>query len=220
MKAKILTLFVGLSLLLTISACSTIKSFFPDKEKDYQLSSEIPALKIPADLSDLSGNTAQDSAVIEQAIIKENSPVSQRIKTVTPESHDKERPVSIVWVKLADSTLRIRIEDSIKTTWRRVGKALSRHSIEITDRNKKERIFLVQYDPDFKKVEDGSLWDEFWFIFGGDPAQEKEFGIRLVEKKTNTEIFVVDENDTPLSDGTGLKLLNLLHKTLEEDLQD
>jgi outer membrane protein assembly factor BamC len=216
MKSKIF-LFISLPLLLNISACSSVKSIFPDKEKDYQLTSEIPELKIPSDLSD---NTPQDNVDIKNTQKEDGRTVSQSFETAPSEIDDKQKPAATDKVKFADGASRIRVEEAIETTWRKVGKALSRHSIEITDRNERDRIYLVQYDPDFKKVEDGSLWDEVLFIFGGDPAQEKEFGIKLIEKKTNTEIFVVDSDEKPLSKGAGLKLLKLLNKTLEEDLPD
>lgn len=217
MKSKIF-LFISLPLLLNVSACSSVKSFFPDKEKDYQLTSEIPDLKIPSDLSD--DTPPQDSADSKNIQKEDSRTVSQSFETAPSEIDDKQKPAATDKVKFADGASRIRVEETIETTWRKVGKALSRHSIEITDRNERDRIYLVQYDPDFKKVEDGSLWDEVLFIFGGDPAQEKELGIKLIEKKTNTEIFVVDSDEKLLSKGAGLKLLKLLNKTLEEDLPD
>ncbi len=215
MNSKAQLLLISLVILLNISGCSTIKSFFPDKEKDYQLTSEIAELKIP---SDLSNNSIQNIDVIE-----DSPKVSQRFERTivkTDELENQQKPVEKDRVEFADGATRIRFNGSIERTWRKVGKALTRHSIEITNRNKTDRIYLVQYDPDFKKVEDGSLWDEVLFIFGGDPAQEQEFGIKLVENKVVTEIFVVDKNNKPLSEGAGLKLLNLLHKTLQEDSPD
>ncbi len=215
MNSKAQLLLISLVILLNISGCSTIKSFFPDKEKDYQLTSEIAELKIP---SDLSNNSIQNIDVIE-----DSPKVSQRFERTivkTDELENQQKPVEKDRVEFADGATRIRFNGSIERTWRKVGKALTRHSIEITNRNKTDRIYLVQYDPDFKKVKDGSLWDEVLFIFGGDPAQEQEFGIKLVENKVVTEIFVVDKNNKPLSEGAGLKLLNLLHKTLQEDSPD
>ncbi len=215
MNSKAQLLLISLVILLNISGCSTIKSFFPDKEKDYQLTSEIAELKIP---SDLSNNSIQNIDVIE-----DSPKVSQRFERTivkTDELENQQKPVEKDRVEFADGATRIRFNGSIERTWRKVGKALTRHSIEITNRNKTDRIYLVQYDPDFKKVKDGSLWDEVLFIFGGDPAQEQEFGIKLVENKVVTELFVVDKNNKPLSEGAGLKLLNLLHKTLQEDSPD
>jgi len=51
MKYKPFKCFSMVVLLLGIVSCSQVKSFFPDKKKDYQLTSEIPALHVPPDLS-------------------------------------------------------------------------------------------------------------------------------------------------------------------------
>ncbi len=48
MKLKIAML--GVLPCLTLNGCETIKSYFPDKEKDYRYTNEIPALVIPQEL--------------------------------------------------------------------------------------------------------------------------------------------------------------------------
>ena len=50
MKTRIITLFISATVLSALSACSYVKSLFPDKEKDYQYTTEIPPLIFPADL--------------------------------------------------------------------------------------------------------------------------------------------------------------------------
>lgn len=45
-----ITPVAGLLMLSAVSACSTIKQWFPDKEKDYQYTTEIPELVLPPDL--------------------------------------------------------------------------------------------------------------------------------------------------------------------------
>lgn len=207
-----LKLIICLLVVLGLSGCGHIKGYFPDKEKDYQLTTEIPELVVPADLTD---NAIQNNATIEAkvAVIKNTASNNN-----SPESDQKKELIYVDLVEYSGGATRIRIEDSIERIWRTVGKALSRHSIEITNRNELERVYYVQYDPDFKEVEDGSLWDEAMFIFGSDPANEKEFKVRLAENGTLTEIIVLDSNDQPLSKGPGLKLLNLLYKTIKADL--
>ena len=99
-----------------------------------------------------------------------------------------------------------------------VGKALSRNSIEVTSRNQEEKSLHVQYDPDEKKVEDGSLWDEVIFVFRGLQTGEKEYVVKLVGNKQQTEVMVMDKEQKPLDEGPGLKLLTLLHDTIKADL--
>ena len=243
MKSNILALSVSLLILFNLSACSRIKSFFPDKTKEYQLITEIPELTVPADLS--------SDAIHRRKTVEPSVPVYQSTKavpppdfedidsstedsvtedivtedTVTENSVTEEKTVTkeYIYVDLLEfsgGATRIRIEDTMDKNWRRVGKALSRHSIEITARDERDKIYYVQYDADFKKVEDGTLWDEALFIFGSDPAQEKEFRVRLVENGSLTEVIVLDKNDKPLSKGPGLKLLKLIFESIKEDLAD
>ncbi len=197
---------------LGLSSCGHIKGYFPDKEKDYQLTTEIPELIVPPDLTDAvkksEANAATDTIQTELA------------ENAASESREKKQSIDVELIESAGGVTRIQINDSIERTWRTVGKAISVHSIEITDRNELEKVYSVQYDPDFKKVEDGSIWDEILFIFGSDPAKEKEFKVSLAENSSLTEITVLDVNDQPLSEGAGLKLLQLLYKTIKDDLAE
>ena len=236
MKSTIFTLSISLLVLFNLSACSRIKSFFPDKSKEYQLITEIPPLTVP---SDLSSDAIRNSEVIDPSVpvfqIKEGfmPPDSEGVDSATGENVTgeylaeeneteeqtaTEKAIYVDLLEFSGGATRIRIEDTLERNWRRVGKALSRNSIEITARDELDKIYFVQYDADFKKVEDGTLWDEALFIFGSDPAQEKEFRVRLVENGSLTEVIVLDKNDKPLSKGPGLKLLELLFESIKEDL--
>lgn len=203
---RIVICLCSLSVIL-VSACSSL----PDKEKEYQLTSEIPPLILPEDFSNKNGKTLsnQDNGFGRSVELIENN-----------DEVDRKENVLLDLGKYSDGTALIRIGDVIQRSWRMVGKALSHHSIEITDRDELDRLYFVQYDPDFKKVEDGSLWDEFLFIFGSDPANDKKFGVKLVESGDFTEIIVLDSEDKPVSDGAGLKLLYLLYDTIKKDLDE
>lgn len=197
---------LNITLIIALSGCGQVKEFFPDKEKDYQLTSEIPELIIPEDLS---GAQAKNQLSVNTLPTQDN----------VFEKKEAKESIRVELIKKgAEGIQYIRIEDNIKRSWRMTGKAISRHSIEITDRDKLENIYFVQYEPDFEKIEDGSLWDEFLFIFGKDPAKEKKFGIKLLESKNHTEITVYNHDNDPVSEGAGLTLLNLLYKTIKEDL--
>jgi outer membrane protein assembly factor BamC len=50
-------------LLAALQGCGYIKGLFPDKEKDYQYTTEIPPLQLPADLNP---KTSATDAPIEQ----------------------------------------------------------------------------------------------------------------------------------------------------------
>ena len=230
MASKIIALSVSLLILFNLSACSALKGFFPDKEKEYQLITEIPPLIVPPDLSSdaIQKRKTVDSGVPvyqnqeEPELVSEDrdSTTEENVfeENVVDEKTETQESIYVDLIEFSGGATRIRIEDTIDRNWRTVGKALSRHSIEITARDELDRIYYVQYDPDFQKVEDGSLWDEVLFLFGSDPAQEKEFRVRLVENGSLTEVIVLDKNDKPLSKGPGLKLLRLLFETIKEDL--
>ena len=102
--------------------------------------------------------------------------------------------------------------------WRIVNKALSRKSIEVTERNQEAGLFTVQYDPDEQKVEDGSYWDEVVFMFKGIQSNEKTYLLKLEENNQQTDIVVVDEDQQLLSDAASFKLLTLVEETIKADL--
>ena len=209
MKIQLVCFFV----LVNLSSCSRVQGYFPDKEKDYQLTTEIPNLIVPADLS--------DKAISSEAKAPEVVYQLQESAITEPENNaDETKAVYVELVQFSGGATRIRVEDSLARMWRTVGKALSRQSIEIIARNEIDSVYFVRYDPDFKEVEDGSLWDEAMFIFGSDPAKDQEFRVRLVENGGLTEVLVLNNKDIPLSKGDGLKLLDLLYKTIKQDLAD
>jgi len=214
MKPGLLRCLTITLLCLSVVACGRVKSYFPDKTKDYQLTSEIPELTIPEDLSEKTPFTEAETKPEYP-----NQAAPESITTVaTPTAENEDTPIYIELLEFSGGATRIRVEDSMERIWRFVGKALSRHSIEIINRNELERVYFVQYDANFKKIKDDSLWDELVFVFGSDPAKEEEFRIKLVEYGGFIEILVLNKNEIPQSHGNGLKLLKTLYKTIKQDL--
>lgn len=123
--------------------------------------------------------------------------------------------------------IRIRLKDSengMASIWRFTEKALLRHAIEIVGRDEADGVYFVQYDADFTKITDGSLWDEIRFFFAPDPAQEKAFNIKLSTRDHGIEITIVNSHqtlsaqDASLSQAYSLKLLNILYQEIKQDL--
>ncbi|MDO9269489.1 MAG: outer membrane protein assembly factor BamC [Methylobacter sp.] len=210
MKTKIRSLII-VAALVNVSACSTIKNLFPDKEKDYQFTTEIPPLTIPPDLA--GGSIANAPApAAETADVATTVPSTEPVPTV-----DRK----LIQVNLVDAdqgTKRLRIGAPSAIAWRMVGKALSRKSIEVTNRNQEERLFHVQYDPNKKEVEDGSIWDEVVFLFTGFETTEQEYVLKLAENDQQTDVIIMDKEQKPVADATSLSLLTLLHDTIKSDL--
>ncbi len=253
MKTKFRSLIL-VAALLNVSACSTIKSLFPDKEKDYQFTTEIPPLVLPTDLAGDSIASAQvaratqktDAApAAETGDVATATPVAETTATAPqtdkfagsefeqsstgpkgeiqgsisyPAPEIDRKLIQVELVGAAEGTKRLRIGTSSASAWRMVGKALSRKSIEVTNRNQEEGLFNVQYDPGKQEVTDDSIIDEVKFFFQGFEITEQEYVLKLVENNQQTEVIVLDKNQKPVTDAGSLSLLSLLHDTIKSDL--
>ncbi|TAL46726.1 MAG: outer membrane protein assembly factor BamC [Methylovulum sp.] len=253
-------LFISMLVASTLPACGYIKSLFPDKEKDYQYTTEIPALVLPPDLgrenilkpppavaAAPSGNMNVDSpaasaakpATVEHPAVDSRPPASPVATTTVaeqaaivdtpvdntdaPVAADTAAPlakhefIAVELIKAADGNSRLRVSAPFDKAWRTVDKALSRKSIEVTSRNKQESAFKLHYDPNEKKLEDGSLWDEALFIFSGLQGDEKEFVVKLIDNGQQTDVVILDTAQHPAADAAALNLLNLLQETIKTD---
>lgn len=236
MKTKIGSLIIAV-VLVNVSACTYIKNLFPDKEKDYQFTTEIPPMVLPTDLAGDSLASvpttapAADAAEVAPAVptAETGDVASSTPAAETADAAPVSRPVEtepavdrkLIRIELPDSdqgTKRLRIGAPLVQAWRMVGKALSRNSIEVTNRNQEEGLFHVQYEADKKDVEDGSFWDEIVFVFTGFEVSEQEYVLKLVENNQQAELIVMDKEQKPVTGGASLSLLMLLHDTIKADL--
>ena len=222
-------LIVGIALV-NLSACSTIKEAFPDKEKDYQLTRDIPKLVLPSDLDKGSSLTVSNTnrpqtseASAEPVPETEAKPeAAAEDRPALPADDDKPPldPASVT-VELLSSSSNInylRINTAFADAWRIVSKGLSRKSIEVNERNQAEKTFIVQYDPDEKPVEDGTFNDEINFILKGFQSNEKEYLLRLVETNGQTDVVILNNEKKPVSDEASLKLLKVLQHSIKSNL--
>lgn len=224
---------ISATVLINLSACGYVKSFFPDKEKDYQYTTEIPPLIVPDDLKqqqipDLfsSASSAPSSTPPNAAAYTAAPPaaVSAPVEDAAPnaptesESVIPDTAITVERVNLAAGENRLRINVPFTRAWRMVNKALSRQAIEVTERNQEAGLYTVQYDPDERKVEDGSYWDEIVFMFSGIQSNEKTYLLKLERHNQQTDIVVADEDQQLLSDAASFKLLTLLQETIKADL--
>jgi outer membrane protein assembly factor BamC len=218
-----------IAVLLNLSACSTIKSWFPDKEKDYQFTTEIPPLTVPPDLAGDSITAAPAAGTANAASSDTANGATEAAPAETNDARPSAPPAEeapaierkLIQVELVDSeqeTKQLRIGAPSAIAWRMVGKALSRKAIEVTNRNQEEGLFHVQYDPNRKAVEDESFWDELNFVLSGFEVTEQEFVIKLVENNQQTSVIIMDKEQKPVAGGAGLSLLTLLHDTITADL--
>lgn len=255
----------GAAVLLNLTACTYIKNLFPDKEKDYQFTTEIPALVLPANLGENAGlktpatvaapspaddkkidtatdNAPNDSPLSDSTDVANNQPADSAIAitafpdepaivetpidnvnsatdAIAPTAKPEAIPVELI--KVADGNARLRLGVPLDKAWRTIDKALSRKGVEVTNRDKQENTFNLHYDPNEKKLEDGSLWDEALFIFSGFQGDEKEFFVKLIDNSTDTkqqtDVVILDKTQQQSIDASALNLLNLLQETIKTD---
>jgi outer membrane protein assembly factor BamC len=254
MKMKFNSLLFSAIILINLSACSYVKSFFPDKEKDYQYTTEIPPLILPDDLKknqipevSSSASPAPSSPALSTEAVAATSPASLNapveevtstasainepamtqpapVENAAPampsenESIVPDTAITVERVNFNTGENRLRINVPFTRAWRIVNKALSRKSIEVTERNQEEGVYTVHYDPDEHKVEDGTYWDELVFMFSGIQTNDKEYRLKLEKNNQQTDIVVVDEDQQLLADAASFKLLTLLQETIKTDL--
>lgn len=211
-KSRLGSLIAVAVVLGNVTACGYIKSYFPDKEKDYQFTTEIPPLKLPPELDKNAAISAPDADSDEMA--PDRAPL---VEPLAEEAAETPVIIPVELVKFDSGETRLRIGAPVSRAWRMVGKALSRNSLEVTERNQQAALFRVQYDPEEQAVEDGSLWDEVVFLFKGVRGYEKEYILKLVANNRQSEVAVLDEDRQPITEGPGLKLLALIQETLATD---
>jgi outer membrane protein assembly factor BamC len=249
MKNRIGFIAIGIATVV-LAGCSYVKSLFPDKERDYQYTTEIPMINYPADLrknqsvgsvsessplaapvegsetnanidsSDQppANNTSSDTAPASSAAAPEASSTE-----VTPadESDGQDTVSSVEIIKYDDGESRLRLGAGESKSWRAVNKALSRNTIEVTERNHDQAQITIQYDPDEKKAQDDSFMDEISFIFKGIDINDKEYVLKLEGHDQQTDVIVMNEEHLPLlNDDAALRLLKVLASTIKADLAE
>ncbi len=211
--------FLGVLFILSGAiSCTSIKPYFPDKQKDYRYSQEISELRLPADLAE------QKVTVSEKKVdFPEKSEPQDFSKELDQDKKYRQSQIGgkrgrVELVGFDGGALRLIVYEPLKRTWYIVGKALSREAVEVTERNQAAASYTIQFDPDKKEIEDGSLWNEFEFFFGEDKHQDQKFHIILAEDGPRTEVVVTDEQGNPQSEGVGLGVLFMLFETIKKDL--
>ncbi|MFI3198964.1 MAG: outer membrane protein assembly factor BamC [Methylococcaceae bacterium] len=232
MNIKTGLLIIAATALLNVSGCSYVKTLFPDKEKDYQYTTEIPLLILPEDLKK-SHIPSLTTATPSAAPISSNTttPVEEAAATA-PATNESPAPAStteiepalpniaitVERIKVTEAENRLRINVPFINAWRMVNKALSRKALEVTERNQEAKQFTVQYDPDEQTPKDESYWDEVMFMFKGIQSNEQTYLLKLEENNQQTDITVADKDQQLLSDAASVNLLTLLENTIKADL--
>jgi outer membrane protein assembly factor BamC len=219
MKNKIRLIIIA-AVLVNISACTYIKNLFPDKEKDYQFTTEIPPLVLPPDLS---GEATAKVPAAPAAEASNTEASESAASSVSPTEIVPAIDRKSIQVELLDSeqgSKRLHIGAPVAIAWRMVGKALSRNSIEVTKRSQEDRLFHVQFEPDKLRVEDEdeSFLDEIVFFFEGFEVSEQAYVLKLEGNDQQTDVIITDKDQQPATDRLSFRLMTLLQDTMKADL--
>ena len=223
--------------LAAVSACSMIADWFPDKQKQYRYSSELPDLEIPPDLnaSKIDGrdeetpSSAKGSQTASGKYSKYSADQDAGGYQAKPAKTDasnktsgkKHKPVkhndsSMTLAENMENAALIEMQEPYEEAWNDVGRALGRLKIEISDQNRSDGVFYVYYGgvPPKKQAEETSFWDDIGSVFSTQQDQAKEYRIKLEDKENVTNVFILDPDNKAVSEGPGLELLKRLHKKI------
>lgn len=208
-----------LSLALVLTGCSYIASLFPDKQKQYQYTTEIPALEVPPDLSISTVTGARwknpDGSTSGGPRLPASAEPAESADTSGDDSENK--------VTLAQNTEDVPLIELVMPftdAWNDVGRALGRMKIEISDRNRQDGVYYVYYGGPKEKYQDKGVWDDISSLFSGSPEGAQEYRVKLEEHKTAkrvmTDVFLFDSDGQPVRQGAPLDLLKQLHQELQK----
>lgn len=221
--------FVGSVLVCSLSGCSTIKSWFPDKERDYQFTSEIPELIVPEDLKHKAmlspprptpAASTTDTPVSVDAVSREVDAAPIASSTAEPETSattDQTSTETQTVASIANGASSLQIDQAKVPAIRMVGRALTRQKLEVTERNVDKGYFYVKFDPDAAQVSDDGFFDEFNFMFGDDPSQEQEYRITVHGLSPQmSEVIIGDNEGKLLSTPAANALLKLITEGINQ----
>jgi outer membrane protein assembly factor BamC len=227
-RVSLIACFIG------ISGCSTIQSWFPDKEKDYQFTTELPPLVIPPDLVQKpvlpTRVTPIDSTIakhVEPAEApKAVEPTVKKVEDVKSFNHpaleDAETELSRneIQVSLTHEnapTLNLNVPSA--RAWRIVGKALGRSGIDVTNRRAETgQVYIQIADSNPKTEAEKSLLDESLSVFDGFISNETTYILQFRETNAKTAVTLLDAQLQSVSDGSDNKILTTLFEAIKADL--
>lgn len=210
-----------------LGGCETISGWFPDKQKQYKYSTEIPPLEIPPDLTSSTIEDAASRRLSEPTPDETDRLVSEAAPEETPAESENSRPVQrktkspeveSTLAQSSDNVPLIEIEAPFERAWSDVAKALGRLELEVTDQNHSDGVYFVYYGSQ-KPYEDRGFFGDVAEMFGGGWEKSKEYRVKLEDKGQITMLYVLDSDGKPQTSGPGFELLKRLHETLKSQAQ-
>ena len=215
LKNSINLLFLITSFLLT--GCSMVRSWFPDKEKDYQFASEIAPLIIPTDLVTkikTDGNRPP-KPTLTQLTEAAQTKADKRSSLAEAESVVDKHDIQINLTQDTPPALQLNVP--FARAWRVVGKAITRNNIEITRRSQENGEINIQLAA--KTQTEHSFLDDTLAFFDPFESHESRYILKFNEINGATNVVLFDNNLKPITDGTDKKLLSTLQNSIRADLE-
>jgi Uncharacterized lipoprotein len=220
------TFIVSATMLTSLSACTYIKSLFPDKEKDYQYTTEIAPLILPEDLKSnaIPSLTSQVQAQINSEPTPTISPDLSKpeiTSTTSLNNHDSESNTDTTTtpISLIEKQNELEINAPLARSWRLINKVLSRKAIEIIDRNQESKTFTVHFNADDQKPENDSYWHKTINFFDDLKPRNDIYLIKLLDnQQQSTKVSITDEQEKTFNDSSSSQLLQVIKEALKEDL--
>lgn len=236
---RLVSVLSGLTVLSGLAGCGFLSSLFPDKQKQYQYSTEIPPLEIPPELSAatiqgarLSRKAGREAGLddvtsvdkpFDGAVVAGLPPLSPEMARATRDAQNLEpetleRPVSgrYVLAESSDGTPLIEIGEPYPVAWNSVGRVLGRLKLKISDQNRSDGLYYVYPDEVAGSPDEPGVWSGLLGFITGKPVHGQEYRIRLEERGKMTYVMVVNDKNQPLTEGEGLELLKRLHEGLQK----
>lgn len=217
-----------------LSGCSVIQDWFPDKEKDYQFTAELPPLVIPPDLVQKPKLTPYVASteiarkpnianVFESTKAKvEKIPTSEAVTITRPALSEVEVPISKNEIQISlthENTPSLNLNVPTARAWRIVGKALSRTGIEVTKHDLEMKQITVQVvEKNAQSQQEDSLFSDATSIFTGFMNNEQRYVLQFQETNEKTSVTVLDGDLQPLKNAASEKLLNTLFDAIKTDV--
>lgn len=155
----------------------------------------------------------RDTAVLERpptlVVHRTAEKQSEADSSAEPETEAKTGSGTKVHMTDSNPPLLI-IQQPFAEAWSALAQALNQQELEVTDRNREERIYYVTYDTD--SYESGGIFS----FFKNDYAEEG-YLLKLEAEDDETAVSAEVADKQKASDGAD-KLLMSLHKTLHDDL--
>lgn len=202
-----------------LAGCSTIASLFPDKQKQYQYTTEIPPLEVPPDLSVSTVAGARWRNAEGAATTSSSSAVSGPVAEPDAGTEAEGQSKATLAQNTEDVPL-IELGLPFSDAWNDVGRALGRMKVEISDQNRNDGVYYVYYGEAKEQSQNKGMWDDIASLFSGEGEGAVEYRVKLEAHKSakgeTTDVFVFDSEGQPVRQGAPIELLKQLHQELQK----